>query len=117
MVLRPRILLVVMVIVLALLAGAVALMFRHGGERLVARQTSAASAQALRNCLGARLGLTWQGDPRAMRASTFSLRVVVSDVAAYNRFLMTVLLGHPAVAQASSHFALAMTKYTTALPL
>ncbi len=79
MVLRPHILLVVMVIVLALLAGAVALMFRHGGERLVARQTSAASAQALRNCLGARLGLTWQGDPRAMRASTFSLRVVVSD--------------------------------------
>jgi len=47
----------------------------------------------------------------------YLLRVVVSDVAAYNRFLMQVLLAHPAVAQASSHFALAMTKYTTALPV
>ena len=47
----------------------------------------------------------------------FLLRVVVSDVEAYNRFLMHALLAHPAVAQASSHFALAMTKYTTALPV
>jgi Lrp/AsnC family transcriptional regulator len=47
----------------------------------------------------------------------YLLRVVVGDVEAYNRFLMQVLLGHPAVAQASSHFALATTKYTTALPV
>ena len=47
----------------------------------------------------------------------FLLRVVVSDVEAYNRFLMHALLAHPAVAQAASHFALAMTKYTTALPV
>jgi hypothetical protein len=79
MVLRPRVLLVIVLIVLALLAGVVALLFRHGGERLVSRQSSAASAQALRDCLGTRLGLAWQGDPRAMHASTFSLRVVVSD--------------------------------------
>lgn len=47
----------------------------------------------------------------------YLLRVVVSDVEAYNRFLMKALLGHPAVAQASSHFALATTKCTTALPV
>eukprot|EP01042_Synura_sphagnicola_P015933 gene15933-20181_t len=44
-----------MVIVLALLAGAVALMFRHGGERLVARQTSARDPHALPNCRCAEL--------------------------------------------------------------
>jgi len=47
----------------------------------------------------------------------YLLRVVVADVEAYNRFLMQILLAHPAVAQASSHFALATTKYTTALPI
>jgi Lrp/AsnC family transcriptional regulator len=47
----------------------------------------------------------------------YLLRVVVGDVAAYNRFLMQILLAHPAVAQASSHFALAMVKNTTALPI
>lgn len=47
----------------------------------------------------------------------YLIRVVVADVADYNRFLMQILLGHPSVAGAASHFALAMTKYTTALPL
>jgi Lrp/AsnC family transcriptional regulator len=47
----------------------------------------------------------------------YLLRVVVADVAGYNDFLMRSLLGHPAVAGASSHFALQQTKYTTALPL
>ncbi|MBB4087574.1 DNA-binding Lrp family transcriptional regulator [Sphingomonas carotinifaciens] len=46
----------------------------------------------------------------------YLLRVVVADVAAYNTFLMQTLLGHPSVAGGSSHFALDMTKYTTALP-
>ena len=40
-----------------------------------------------------------------------------TDVADYNRFLMQILLGHPSVAGAASHFALAMTKYTTAIPV
>jgi len=47
----------------------------------------------------------------------YLLRVVVSDVAGYNLFLMEALLGHASVAGASSHFALSMTKYTTAIPV
>jgi len=47
----------------------------------------------------------------------YLIRVVVADVKDYNRFLMQILLGHPSVAGAASHFALSMTKYTTALPL
>ncbi|WP_176595814.1 MULTISPECIES: Lrp/AsnC family transcriptional regulator [Sphingobium] len=47
----------------------------------------------------------------------YLLRVVVADVADYNRFLMMTLLGHPSVAGAASHFALSMTKFTTALPV
>ncbi len=47
----------------------------------------------------------------------YLLRIVAEDVADYNRFLMRILLGHPSVSGASSHFALAMTKYTTAMPV
>src|SRR3546814_3800806 len=43
----------------------------------------------------------------------YLLRVVAVDVADYERFLMRVLLGHPSVATASSHFALSQTKYIT----
>ena len=46
----------------------------------------------------------------------YLLRVVAADVAYYERFLMKVLLDHPSVGGASSHFALSQTKYTTALP-
>ena len=47
----------------------------------------------------------------------YLLRVVVADVAAYERFLMRDLLGQPMVATASSHFALARIKSATALPV
>jgi Lrp/AsnC family transcriptional regulator len=47
----------------------------------------------------------------------YLLRVVVGDVAGYERFLMRDLLAHPRVATASSHFALGQVKYTTALPI
>jgi Lrp/AsnC family transcriptional regulator len=47
----------------------------------------------------------------------YLLRVVVADVAGYNDFLMRHVLGHSAVAAASSHFALQLTKCTTALPV
>jgi DNA-binding Lrp family transcriptional regulator len=47
----------------------------------------------------------------------YLLRIVASDVSDYNDFLMSTLLPHPSVAAGSSHFALALTKYTTALPL
>lgn len=47
----------------------------------------------------------------------YLIRVVVADVEDYERFLMRVLLEHPAVGSASSHFALSVTKYTTALPI
>ncbi|MGC4251362.1 MAG: Lrp/AsnC family transcriptional regulator [Sphingobium sp.] len=47
----------------------------------------------------------------------YLLRIVVADVAEYNLFLMDVLLAQATVAGAASHFALSMTKYTTAIPL
>lgn len=47
----------------------------------------------------------------------YLLRIVATDVSDYERFLMHVLLDHPSVGGASSHFALSMTKYSTALPL
>lgn len=47
----------------------------------------------------------------------YLLRIVVADVADYNMFLMQTMLGHPSVAGAASHFALSMTKYTTAIPI
>ncbi len=47
----------------------------------------------------------------------FLLKIVASDVADYNSFLMDKLLRHPTVAGASSHFALETLKYTTQLPL
>lgn len=47
----------------------------------------------------------------------YLLRIVASDVSSYERFLMRVLLPHPSVATASSHFALSQTKYTTQLPV
>lgn len=43
--------------------------------------------------------------------------IVASGVADYEHFLMHVLLDHPSVGGASSHFALSLTKYTTAVPV
>jgi hypothetical protein len=78
MVLRPPVILALLLLVLAVLAG-IALLIPRGGERLVARASSKEPAQALRDCLGARMGLTWTGDARAMHASVYGLRVVVAD--------------------------------------
>jgi DNA-binding Lrp family transcriptional regulator len=47
----------------------------------------------------------------------YLLRIVATDVSNYEHFLMNVLLEHASVGGASSHFALSMTKYQTALPL
>lgn len=47
----------------------------------------------------------------------YLLKVRVRDVAAYEAFLMEALLAHPAVASASSSFALKQLKYKTALPV
>jgi DNA-binding Lrp family transcriptional regulator len=47
----------------------------------------------------------------------YLVRVVVRDVADYERFLMGELLKHPTIATAASHFALSQVKYTTALPV
>jgi Lrp/AsnC family transcriptional regulator len=47
----------------------------------------------------------------------YLLRIVARDVASYEAFLMRTLLNHPNVASASSHFALSVTKYTTAIPI
>jgi len=78
MVLRPMLIVALLVGVLAVLAG-IALMIPRGGERLMGRASSPIAAETLRTCLGSHLGLTWTGDPRAMHASAFGLRVVVSD--------------------------------------
>ena len=47
----------------------------------------------------------------------YILQVVVSDMDAYNTFINTRILRHPAVRSASSTFALRRVKYSTALPL
>ena len=47
----------------------------------------------------------------------YLMRVVVADVADYERFLMRELLNHPNVATSASHFALSQVKYTTAIPI
>lgn len=47
----------------------------------------------------------------------YLMRIVAPDVAGYEHFLMRVLLKHPSIASASSHFALSITKYQTALPV
>jgi Lrp/AsnC family transcriptional regulator len=47
----------------------------------------------------------------------YLLRIVVTDVADYERFLMRTLLAQSSVASAASNFALKLVKYTTALPV
>jgi DNA-binding Lrp family transcriptional regulator len=47
----------------------------------------------------------------------YLLRIVVADVADYERFLMRELLSHPSVSASASHFALSQIKYTTAMPV
>lgn len=64
-----------------------------------------------------------QSQPEIVEAFSMSgdwdylLRIVVADVTDYNTFLMRQLLSHPSVGGASSHFALGMVKYTTAIPV
>ena len=64
-----------------------------------------------------------RGRPEIMECHSMSgewdylMRVVVADVAGYERFLMGTLLNHPNVANAASHFALNQVKYTTAMPV
>ncbi len=45
------------------------------------------------------------------------MRIVVQDVADYERFLMREMLNHENVATTASHFALSQVKYTTAIPV
>jgi Lrp/AsnC family transcriptional regulator len=47
----------------------------------------------------------------------YLLRIAVSDVADYDRFIMRGVLAHPSVANAASNFALRQVKYTTAIPV
>ena len=47
----------------------------------------------------------------------YVLQVVVSDMDAYNDFINSQILHHPAVRSASSTFVLRRVKYSTALPL
>jgi Lrp/AsnC family transcriptional regulator len=47
----------------------------------------------------------------------YVLQVIVQDMDAYNQFLNSQILKHPAVRSASSTFVLRRVKYTTRLPL
>ena len=47
----------------------------------------------------------------------YLLRIVVADVADYERFLMQEILNQTNVATSTSHFALSQVKYTTAIPV
>lgn len=63
------------------------------------------------------------GRPEVMECYSMSgewdylMRIVVADVADYERFLMRELLNHPNVDNSASHFALSQVKYTTAVPI
>jgi hypothetical protein len=79
MTLRPSVLFALLGVVLLALV-VVAVFLPRGAEKLAARESSKASSETLRACLGSGLGLgAWQGQPAAMRASRFGLRVAVSD--------------------------------------
>lgn len=64
-----------------------------------------------------------QAEARIMECFSMSgdwdylLRVVATDVADYETFLMQRLVKHPSVASASSHLALRVAKYQTAIPV
>jgi Lrp/AsnC family transcriptional regulator len=47
----------------------------------------------------------------------YLLRIAVSDVADYDRFVMRGVLAHPSVASAASNFALRQVKYSTEIPV
>jgi len=47
----------------------------------------------------------------------YILQVLASDMDAYNQFINSQILHHPAVRSASSTFALRRVKYSTSLPL
>ena len=47
----------------------------------------------------------------------YLLRISVTDVADYDRFIMRGVLAHPSVANAASNFALRQVKYTTEIPV
>lgn len=63
------------------------------------------------------------GRPEIMECHSMSgewdylMRIVVANVADYEKFLMRDLLNHPSVAASASHFALSQVKYTTAVPV
>jgi Lrp/AsnC family transcriptional regulator len=77
----------------------------HAPETVDAFQRLVAAEAAILDCH--RMSGEWD----------YLLRVVVADVADYDRFLMRGLLGHPSVATAASHFALTTIKQETALPV
>ena len=47
----------------------------------------------------------------------YLFRIIVRDVADYDRFIRQGLLAHPGVANAASNFALRQVKYTTEIPV
>ncbi len=66
---------------------------------------------------GRQIGDRKIGEGREVEGIERRLRIVAADIEGYEIFLMRTLLAHPTVATASSHFALSVVKYSTALPL
>jgi Lrp/AsnC family transcriptional regulator len=77
----------------------------HGGDDILAFESFVRSRPEIMECFS--MSGEWD----------YLLRVVAADVSDYEHFLMRKLLAHPSVGGASSHIALSLTKYTTAIPI
>lgn len=77
----------------------------HDGQSITSFEEFVASRSEIMDCYS--MSGDWD----------YLLRIVAADVADYERFLMRILLHHPSVGAASSHFALSQTKYATQLPV
>ncbi|MEM9794388.1 MAG: Lrp/AsnC family transcriptional regulator [Pseudomonadota bacterium] len=78
---------------------------KHSGENRAAFERIVQSTPEIQECYS------------VSGSHDYRLLIRVRDIQAYERFLMDVLLEHPAVASANTSFVLRQLKYTTALPL
>ena len=77
----------------------------HDEETLLAFEQAAHDRQEIADCF------SMSGE------SDYILRIIISSIDDYERFLKKVLLHLPGVASVSSHFALKCVKKTTRLPI
>ncbi len=109
MTLRPSVLFVLLGFILAVLF-AIAVFIPRGPEKLAYRDSTKVPGAQLRACLASGLGLgAWQGQPIAMRASKFGLRVAVSDTGADRQVGVFTAGGQPLSAGQSNAIQACMT--------